>query len=109
VLRRLARLLLAVALLAGWQAALLHPLQHFDKQGGFVHLADGHSGAKQGEKPQGGSGLCDAIAALAACAPGAVLPFTPLPFESCSLCSSKTERRFAEAPPFLSQAPPALL
>lgn len=109
MLSRLARIALALVLLAGWQGALLHPLQHFDKHGGFVHVAGGHSGAKQGDKKQSASVLCDAIAALGACAPGALLPFTPLAFDTCGHCSSSTERHFAEAPPFLSQGPPALL
>jgi hypothetical protein len=105
VLRRLARIVLAVALLAGWQGALLHPLQHFDKQGGFVHLADGHSG----DQKSGKSSLCDALAALTACAADA--PITP-PCVDCgqqSSSSEKAELRAAQAPPFLSQGPPALL
>ena len=61
----LARLFLTVALLAGWQAALLHPLQHVNGQGGLVHVTDGESG----KTDSGSSGLCDALAALTACAP----------------------------------------
>jgi hypothetical protein len=38
VLVRLARLFLVVALLAGWQSALVHPLSHVDEQGQLVHL-----------------------------------------------------------------------
>jgi hypothetical protein len=67
VLARLARAFLVVALLAGWQAALQHPLEHVDELGAFVHL---HSGS-HGENPEAGP-LCDALAALTACAPDAI-------------------------------------
>jgi len=55
---KLARLFLAAALLAGWQAALEHPLRHVDEHGGFVH----------GSHDSGGTTelACDAIAAVAA-------------------------------------------
>ena len=64
MLARLARVLIVLALLAGWQAALQHPIQHVDSKGGLVHLGDGHSGKKTSQ----GSKLCDALAALTACA-----------------------------------------
>jgi hypothetical protein len=99
VLARLARVFLLVALLAGWQAALLHPLQHADA-GGLVHL---------GGKPSDKSATCDALAALAACAPQAHLDFDiPVPGRQ-SPVSSSTEWRFAQPPPFLAQGPPSLL
>lgn len=104
---RLARLVLALALLASWQLSLVHPLKHFDAQGGYVHLADGHSHER---KPGTTDGLCDAIAALAACAPG-------IPSRESSLCcgpdsppSYEPVSAFAAAaPPFLSQGPPVSL
>ena len=105
MLRRLARIALAAVLLAGWQGALLHPLQHFDKQGGFVHLADGHAG----DQKSGKSALCDALAALTACAgetPAAV------PCIDCieqSLTYQYARLRAAQAPPFFSQGPPVSL
>jgi hypothetical protein len=99
------RLLLAAALLAGWQAALQHPVQHVDSKGGLVHLGDGHSGKKTSH----GSKLCDALAALTACA-----AHSPALFESPAsnhhvFRFSASRPRVAEAPPFLSQGPPAVL
>jgi len=102
VLARLARVLLALALLAGWQAALQHPFDHVDELGRFVHLHGGHS-------PDQGSDaglLCDALAALTACAPdapvlaGTCLPDYPPRFHPIAA------PRLAEAPPFLAQGPP---
>jgi hypothetical protein len=99
VIARLARVLLLVALLAGWQAALLHPLQHSDA-GGLVHL---------GGKPSDRSAACDALAALTACAPQAHLDFDiPVPGRQ-SPVSSTTEWRLAQPPPFLAQGPPSSL
>ena len=96
---RLARVFLVVALLAGWQAALVHPLQHADA-GGLVHL---------GGKPTDNSAACDVLAALAACAPQAQLAFDiPVPARE-SPVSRSTEWRIAQPPPFLAQGPPALL
>jgi hypothetical protein len=105
VLSRLARIILAAALLAGWQGALLHPLQHFDKQGGFVHLADGHSG----DQKTGKSALCDALAALTACAGYAPITAACIDCRHHSSSPYQAELRAAQAPPFLSQGPPALL
>jgi hypothetical protein len=105
VLSRLARVVLAAVLLAGWQGALLHPLQHFDKQGGFVHLADGHAG----DQKSGKTALCDTLAALTACAGNP--PVTP-PCIDCTQQSSAADRadlRAAQAPPFFSQGPPVSL
>ena len=57
---RLGRLLLVAALLVGWQAALVHPLEHVDDRGGLVHAAgDPDSG-------QAGGLLCDLIDAMTA-------------------------------------------
>jgi hypothetical protein len=56
----LGRLLLVAALLAGWQSALVHPLEHVDDRGGLVHAAgDQDSG-------QAGGLLCDLIDAMTA-------------------------------------------
>lgn len=108
VLSSLGRVVLAVALLAGWQAALEHPIRHVDELGEFVHLHDDHShhdGHSDGS--QGGT-LCDALAALTACAADAPHPLiAPEPCE-CSLASqNEGAPRAADAPPFLSQGPPA--
>jgi hypothetical protein len=65
---RCLRILLAVALFAAWQSALVHPLKHVDAAGEFVHLADGHDGKHGGGQVP--DPLCDAIAALAASVAG---------------------------------------
>jgi len=100
---RFARVLFLVVLLAGWQAALQHPIEHVDELGAFVHLHGGHS-------PDQGSDaglLCDALAALTACAPdayvisGTCFPDYPVQFQPIGA------PRLAEAPPFFAQGPPA--
>jgi len=101
----LARLLLAAALLAGWQAALQHPIQHVDAKGGLVHLGDGHSGKKAPD----GSKLCDALAALTACAAQSPALFEPPAADPHPFRVSASRPGAAEAPPFLAQGPPALL
>jgi hypothetical protein len=92
-------LVLAAALLAGWQAALLHPVQHADG-GGLVHL---------GGKPSEKSAACDVLAALTACAPHAPFAFEPPAADHHAFRVSQSRPRVAEAPPFLAQGPPALL
>jgi hypothetical protein len=107
VLARLTRawqFLLLVALLTGWQAALQHPIEHVDELGEFVHLHSGHS-------HDGGSGaepLCDALAALTACVPEAAQPpVASDQFEYSLPPRHQGAPRVAQAPPFLSQGPPA--
>jgi hypothetical protein len=86
-------------LLAGWQAALVHPLKHVDGAG-LVHL-----GGKSSEK----TATCDALAALTACA-AHVPPVFELPAtDQHAFRFSQSRPRAAEAPPFLAQGPPALL
>jgi hypothetical protein len=99
----IARIALVVVLLAGWQAALKHPIEHLDALGGFVHVNDGHS---HDDESQRGS-LCDLLAALTACAAPAPAAFAAAQsdFESPGYPSSAP--RLADAPPFLSQGPPA--
>jgi hypothetical protein len=101
----LARLLLAAVLLAGWQAALQHPVQHLDSKGGLVHLGDGHSGKRTPD----GSKLCDALAALTACAAHSPALFESPATDHHAFCFSASRPRAAEAPPFLAQGPPVLL
>ena len=102
MIARLVRVLLVVALLAGWQAALVHPLEHFGASAGLVHLGDPD---KQPEK----SVLCDVVAALAACAASAVLAFyffgSPVSVSAGIGDSSHP----AEPPPFFAQGPPVSL
>jgi len=103
--------LLAVALLGAWQEALLHPLEHVDEHGHFVHLTAAPGSDARGENHHDGSDpsgkLGDSLAALAVCLPDAAPPFgcsaqpehsAPSPFQGAP--------RAAEAPPFLSQGPP---
>jgi hypothetical protein len=89
LLARLARVFLAVALLAAWQAALQHPIKH---------VAQSHEA----------SPLCDLLDSLAACVPE-VAPILARsePVESLFLSVHASAPRVAEAPPFLSQGPPA--
>jgi hypothetical protein len=102
--RLLARLVLAAALLAAWQGALVHPLEHVNGHGGFVHLADGHDG----ERNPDASGLCDALAALTACAFAGVKFSVAVSSSQVVLAHYDDTSLAAEAPPFLSQGPPQL-
>jgi hypothetical protein len=88
VLVRLARLVLVVALLAGWQAAVAHSIEH-------------------GSEAHEESSLCDALDALTACAPDVANVLVGYE-RSCHSLPSYHEGapRVAEAPPFLSQGPP---
>jgi hypothetical protein len=98
------RLLLVVALLAGWQGALQHPIEHVDELGEFVHLHNGHSHEEGSEAAP----LCDALAALTACAPDAALPPVAAgQFEYSLSPQHQSAPRVADALPFLSQGPPA--
>jgi hypothetical protein len=95
-----ARLALAVALLASGQAALEHPIAHVDELGGFVHLYGGHS------HDEDSGPLCDAFAALTACAAQSALAFSEGFSGYRAPESPACAPRPAEAPPFLSQGPP---
>jgi hypothetical protein len=102
VLARLARVFLVIALLAGWQAALQHPIEHVDALGEFVHLHSSHSHEDGSEAGL----LCDTLAALTACAPEA-LAFNGQLFSDYQVPSQPLGApRVAQAPPFLSQGPP---
>jgi hypothetical protein len=100
VLARLARVFLAVALLAGWQSALHHPIEHVDELGEFVHLRGGHS-------DEGAELLCDLLAALAACAAQTAAAVEPLASQYDSPAFPFSPPRLAERPPFRSHGPPA--
>jgi hypothetical protein len=101
VLARLARVLLAAALLAGWQAALVHPLEHLDGSGALVHLSENQDGHP--EK----SVLCDALAALTACAAQTPLSQPAVPSLDEARFTLRLAVRVADSPPFLAQGPPA--
>ena len=106
--------LLAAALLAAWQQALLHPLEHVDEHGHFVHLtaAPGSDARGENERHDGQSDpsdkLGDSLAALTACAPDAAARVVASePLDLLAAVVSESAPRAAEAPPFLSQGPPA--
>jgi hypothetical protein len=115
VFARLWRVFLAVALLAVGQSALLHPLEHVDEHGHFVHLVAAPGSDARGENerhddPDNPSDkLGDTLAALTACAPDAQLAFCASSSSYEAPSYPLDAPRVAEAPPFLSQGPPALL
>ena len=105
----LLRLSLAALLLAVWQGALLHPLQHVDAKGAFVHVSGKHvppvPGDRNASKP-----LCDAIAAVVACVPGAAQAAAAPPAIADSISLRPALALLGAPPPaYRSQAPPALL
>lgn len=106
-MRRALNLLLAFALLCGWQAALLHPLQHVGGDGELIHVEDGRHGAPAG-KDDGAQHLgCDALGALASCVGGGT-SMAP-PGEPAFIAVDATAAPVAEpcAPVvYPSQAPP---
>jgi hypothetical protein len=100
VLARLARVFLAVSLLAAWQSALQHTVEHVDELGGFVHLRGGHS-------EEGAELRCDVLAALTACAAQSAVALGPACSEHEAPAFPFSAPRLAQRPPFLSQGPPA--
>jgi hypothetical protein len=101
---------LALALLAAGRAALLHPLEHVDEHGRFVHLAGTDGGDARGENDRENGNpsdrLGDSLAALAACAvqvqlfSGDARPDYRIP------AYPARAPRVADAPPFRSHGPP---
>jgi hypothetical protein len=104
ILRRLATLLLAAALLAGWQSALEHPLEHIDEYGGFVHKSGEHHDSSNADGP-----LCDAIAAVAVAVGCAAAPaaFAAPEFAAAAEVPSRAQPNTPLAPS--SRDPPQLL
>ena len=104
------QLLLAVALLVVWQGALLHPLEHVNAAGGYVHLADGHGQKNPGNEKNSPDPSCDAVAAVALCIgtapPHSIVSASHLPLR---LDFSSSAARNAPALAYRSQAPPTLL
>jgi hypothetical protein len=96
-MRRLAHLLLALALLAGWQAALLHPLEHLDEHGELVHLDHSHDEVQLD---------CYLVDALAACAPSTCRTASALRSAGGAALPVDSAPRRAEPVPFLAQGPP---
>ena len=102
VSRRLAAGLLTLALLLTWQAALEHAVKHVDDLGQFVHLIDEHSDGQRSDAEP----LCDALAALTACALHWPPASRALVAQSQPPLVTWRAPRVAEPPPFLSQGPP---
>ena len=107
MLLRLARLALAAVLLAAWQAALQHPIEHVDRLGEFVHVHSGHAHDDGHSDEPDARPLCDLLAALTACAAQAGIAFAGSLSEYKAPEYPVSAPRLAEAPPFLSQGPPA--
>jgi len=106
MIARALRGVLALALLVAWQNALVHPLEHVDEAGAFVHLDDGHDGEHR--NGIAGDPLCDAVAALTACVGGTPdLAFHSLPGASAPVTSETGGHLPAPALAYRSQAPPA--
>jgi hypothetical protein len=106
---RTLRILLALALLAVWQAALLHPLQHVDAKGAFVHVPGSHLPKAPGD--QGGSkASCDAIAAVAVCIDGShAFAFGTAEAFGPIAAGARESAGIAAPLAYRSQAPPAVL
>jgi hypothetical protein len=103
--------LLAAPLLGAWQGALLHPLDHLDEHGHFVHLSgvDGSDARGENDYESGDPSerLGDSLAALAVCVPDAAPLFSCREqLEHPARSTPQSAPRVAEAPPFLSQGPP---
>jgi hypothetical protein len=108
-LQRAPRLLLALLLLGVWQGALLHPLQHVDLKGAFVHVPGSHAPKGPGDK-NGSNPLCDAIAAVVACVAGQPIIVVGAGQGVESIHPREVATLFWAPPPaYRSQAPPSLL
>jgi len=109
-LNRLLRLSLAALLLSAWQAALLHPIQHVDARGAFVHVPGGGASKAPGEKKAPNPPPCDVLAAVAACVAStpqsAIAALTGV--ESIRAGESARVTR-SRSLAYRSQAPPSLL
>jgi hypothetical protein len=92
------RLFLAVALLAAWQSALVHPLEHADDAGHLIHVPGG-----DGEHADP---LCDALGAVGSVVGDGPRPFA-VPDQVEPSIGSRIEAPRAAAPRYYrSQAPP---
>jgi len=103
-----ARLLLIVILLASWQAALVHPLEHVDGQGRLVHMGDGQA-HDDNTRSHSSPKLCDTLAALTACLCGEARLVALEALEATHVAFASARARRADPPPFLSQGPPTPL
>lgn len=98
---------LVVALLGAWQGSLLHPIEHLDHAGKFVHLA----GTTHDPDEEGGpSALCDAIAAVTACLGGSSsIAIAPFHGAGIPVSGKAGNPRGAPLLAYHGQAPPSLL
>lgn len=109
-LNRLLRLSLAALLLSAWQAALLHPLQHVDAQGAYVHIPGGGMPKAPGDKRAPNPPPCDVLAAVAACVASAPQFAIAAAAGIDAMHARETARpRGAPSLAYRSQAPPSLL
>jgi len=111
IVSRALRLFLAASLLAAWQGALVHPLEHADEHGELVHvtrLAAASTGCDDHDHgDRGPNALCDAIAAVTAVVDGSIPLFLPIagrPIPPASI--AVTAPRGSDPPAYRSQAPP---
>ena len=107
--RLMLRATLVVTLLAAWSTGLVHPLVHADGNGNLVHAGTASYGGDGKPPATATDGLCDVLASLAACLPGFAGPSIAAAADVVSTVTVYGTIRVAEAPPFLSQGPPALL
>ncbi len=110
------RLFLALALLAAWQTALQHPIEHVDEHGRFVHLGGADGSDTRGENqrrdgpPDPSEKLGDALASLAASAANAAGQPLALSGAAASIAvRPQGEPPASPAHHYRSQAPPGLL
>ena len=104
------RILLAVALLAAWQNALVHPLDHVNAEGGYVHFADGHEQQDPAIEKSARDPVCDVVAAVALCIGNvSALSIAPASRREIVRDFSSSVARTAPALAYRSQAPPKLL
>jgi hypothetical protein len=101
-----------LALLASWQSALEHPLEHVDEHGHFIHLHGNDGGDARGDNDGHESDpsdrLGESLAALTACAAATALALPAAQARHDPVLPWRQGApRAAEAPPFLSHAPPA--
>ncbi len=111
VLARFLRLVLAAALLAAWQGALVHPLEHVGEHGELVHVTrlaaasdgcDGHD-----HEDSGPNALCDVIAAVAATVDSRMALVVPAPGGTTApVAMAAGAPRGTDPPAYRSQAPP---
>lgn len=106
MLRRLGRLLLAVAILFATQGALEHPLVHVKAGHAEAHAHEGFDG----EHPQDVAETCDTCVAFAGLAIDTGSRRGQRPVDTASVASVSVDgAHLPRAPPvFLSQAPPLL-